>query len=389
MAGWFALAPAGAQLPASTATFGDATVTVPFRLVHDFIVIPVMLNGRGPFQLILDTGSPVILIPDTSLARRLDLQVVGEAIVGGVGDGDTQRAPLAVGISARVGTFTVRGAAGIIGVAGNVIPGVDGVIGGALFRHSRVEVDWDAGVVRFHDPARATREPGESLQLRVEPSLHSFVSATVVMNGTSRKVDLHFDTGARQPLTLSSATLGTFPFSTRASVQTIVGFGSRGPARGTYVRVDSLLLGVSWLASIPTAVPAREPSDQGRLGLPVLKRFNFVVDYPGRRLLLRRRLAMRDPFPFTTTGLVLTPGRDSSRRVIADVIRGSPAADAGLFVGDTVVAVGGVALIGLRPLDLERLLIAPPAGRTIALTIRRRGESFEGQLSTRILLPDS
>src|SRR5262245_55443464 len=103
---------ARAQLRPSAATFGAATVSVPFRSVHGLAVIPVTITGHGPLQLILDTGSPVIVIPDTALASRLGLRIVGTARVGGTGDGQEQSAPLAGGITASVGSLTVNNAYG-------------------------------------------------------------------------------------------------------------------------------------------------------------------------------------------------------------------------------------------------------------------------------------
>jgi predicted aspartyl protease len=53
------------------------------------LVVPVYINGEGPFQLILDTGATMTCV-DTALANRLDLPqrrgTIGSAIgVGGAG----------------------------------------------------------------------------------------------------------------------------------------------------------------------------------------------------------------------------------------------------------------------------------------------------------------
>src|SRR5262245_59572666 len=281
-----------AQLPPSTASFGGvAKVSVPLRLVHGLAVIPVTINGHGPLQLILDTGAPVIVIPDTTLARRLGLQIVGRTRVGGAGDGEEQTAPLAGNITASVGPLTVKGAFGIIGIAGDAIPGVDGVIGAAFFRHSVVEFDWDAGMIHFHDPALRVASSGDTLPLRVESNLHSYVPGTVVVNGDTARIDLHLDTGARQALSIASSTLAKLPARQRVSIPTIVGFGSRGPARGDVIRADALRLGSFAISNVPAAIPRNEPAAQGRIGLPLLKRFNFFIDFPGSRLILRPRTA--------------------------------------------------------------------------------------------------
>ena len=377
-----------AQLPPSTASFGGAaTVSIPFRTIHGLVVIPVTINGHGPLNLILDTGAPVIVIPDTAVASKLGLQIVGNARVGGAGDGEVQTAPLAAGITASVGSLTVSGAFGIIGVAGDVIPGVDGVIGGALFRHAAVEFDLDAGVIRFHDPAAQTTFSGDVMPLRVEPSLHSFVPGSIVVNADTVKIDLHVDTGARQTLSLAQSTMARFSAKPTTTIPTIVGFGSRGAARGDAIRADALHLGGSAIANIPTYVPNNEPGEQGRIGLRVLERFNFVVDYPGKRLVLRPRTKPPEAFRFTTTGIVFQPGRDSVHRRVAFVIAGSPAERAGIAVGDSVFAVGGVALTTLTEDGVSRAVVTPRAGDTITLTTTRAGKREDRTLVARTILP--
>src|SRR5687767_10116415 len=137
-----------AQLAPTSGAFNTPEpVTVPLKLVHGLLTVPVMLNGHGPFQLILDSGAPLLVLPDTSQISKLQLRVVGQASVGGAGDGAMQRVPLAMGITASVGRLEVKDATGIIGVTGDAVPGVDGIIGGPLFRHAVVHVDWDANTV--------------------------------------------------------------------------------------------------------------------------------------------------------------------------------------------------------------------------------------------------
>jgi len=47
---------------------------IPFRLVRDTIImVPMMANGQGPFEFVLDTGADTTIV-DTSLAARLSLR---------------------------------------------------------------------------------------------------------------------------------------------------------------------------------------------------------------------------------------------------------------------------------------------------------------------------
>ena len=380
---------AGAQLPPTTANFhGKAVIEVPYRIVHGLVTIPVSINGSPPLQLILDSGSPVIVLTDTAAPRKYGLNIVGEAGVGGAGDGEQRRVPLARGITARVGDLEVRNVTGIVTGLQSVISGTDGVIGGAFFSNAVVEFDFDARVIRFHHPTSGTVVMrGDTVPLRVEPSLHPYVRGTVVVNGTTMPLDLHFDTGAQQPLAVARETMTRHNATPTHAIPTIVGFGSRGAARGDWIRASELQIGSAKLDRVPASVMDNEPGGEGRIGLPVIERFHTWVDFPGKRIVLGPRANFAEPFPSHTVGLVLRPGRDSSIRVVADVPRGTPAHDAGLQVGDTLVSVNGRSLASLDAGSMRMQAITAPVGVPVLLGVRRGGATIELRVVPRVLLP--
>jgi S1-C subfamily serine protease len=63
-------------------------------------------------------------------------------------------------------------------------------------------------------------------------------------------------------------------------------------------------------------------------------------------------------------------GRRTGLRV-AEVVRGSPAASAGIFIGDIVIASGQTPI--RTPQDLQRLMLGTAVGRPFSVTVYRRG----------------
>ena len=391
LAGALLVAPvcAQAQLPPTTAHFGSAEVVeVPYRIVHGLVVIPVSLNGSAPLQFILDTGAPVVVIRDTAVAKTLSLRIAGQARVGGAGDGERRTAPFAIGMTARVGALEVKNVSGIVGSVEGAIPGVDGIIGGALFQNAVVEFDFDAKVVRFHNPtARRFAMAGDSLPLRVDANVQPFVRGTVTVNGIAMSLELNLDTGARQPLALARTTMEKYRAMPDRKLSTIVGFGSRGEARGDIIRASKLDLGRASLVAITTSVMNNEPGGEGRIGLPVLERFHLWIDYPGQRIVLQPRANVGDPFPAQTTGLVFFPAKDSTVRVVAEAGEGTPAREAGVQRGDTLLAVNGRDLRTLDDRGIREQVIMPPAGTAVRLTIKRGATLHEFRLVSRTLIP--
>lgn len=287
----------GQGLPRSELHFpeGRTAVELPLEREGRFIVVPVAFDGVGTLRFVLDTGAPVMVVPDTALAARMDLQVVGQARVGGTGDGEPLTAPLAVGASARVGPLQIRNEVVILGVAGDAIGALDGVIGLSVFQNAVVEIDWDRSRLVVHDTAAFAYDgDGAVLPLHMAPSRHPYTEAKLSVVGDDEvPVKLVVDSGARQGLTLfpsSAAELGRPALTTQ---DTVIGRGSRGEARGDMGTVRRLALGSQVLEDVRTAFPygGGEPDLHGVVGLPVLERFHVWIDIPGGRLILEPRSA--------------------------------------------------------------------------------------------------
>jgi S1-C subfamily serine protease len=54
-----------------------------------------------------------------------------------------------------------------------------------------------------------------------------------------------------------------------------------------------------------------------------------------------------------------------------EVVPGSPAAKAGLFLGDVIVSAGGKKVQGVQ--DIQRLMLGPAIGQRLSITVLRRG----------------
>ena len=56
---------------------------------------------------------------------------------------------------------------------------------------------------------------------------------------------------------------------------------------------------------------------------------------------------------------------------VVEVVPGSPAGVAGIYLGDIIVAAGGQPVEGVQ--TLQRLMLGPSIGTRLALTVLRRG----------------
>lgn len=273
-------------------------LTMPYKDVDGWVLLPARVNGHAPVDFVLDTGASVVaLLADRRTAHLgLDMRNVRR-----LGVADNLAAPIGArqdGLSIDFGGVTLTDQAALAIPAetldckgkGAPVP-FNGVIGHDLFRRFTVEVNRDRGTVTLHDPATyryAGR--GRVVPARIE-GRQPFVDARVAPpGGAPYAARLHVDSGAGIDMTLfpgSSAAINA-PAVGRVREACFVG----GLARYTVgAPVQVALAGVA--ATTPVEYAAgREvvaSGQNGRLGARFLSRFNVVFDYARERLILEPR----------------------------------------------------------------------------------------------------
>lgn len=120
----------------------------------------------------------------------------------------------------------------------------------------------------------------------------------------------------------------------------------------------------------------------GNVGAGILKKFNIVWDYPRHQIFFEKNKHYDERDVFDRAGFWINLG-DGAFDVV-DVIAGAPADQAGLKVGDRIVAVNGQKASSEITLPDLRLLKKAPAGTNLILDVLRGGQ----RLTVNILLRD-
>jgi Aspartyl protease len=138
----------GAPIPTSHAQAADTlgvVYTAPMEVTHGKPYVMVMVNGKGPFRFLIDTGTGGDAIITTELAQVLELPVTGEARLNDPTGKGGQTAPVR-----RIGTLRVAGVDfyGIKAVE-HSLPNADGIcqgmLGFTLFRDFLFTLDYVNG----------------------------------------------------------------------------------------------------------------------------------------------------------------------------------------------------------------------------------------------------
>lgn len=141
------------------------------RLVQAaLIIVPVEINGAGPYDFVVDTGAQVTTI-DSSLAAELRMKPQGTVGVGGAG---TYSRSEAVSIdNLRAGNHSVANTIAVVQIINQltaVDPRIRGILGGSFLEHFDILIDNGHRILCLDDSgALASSIRGERVAL-AEPS---------------------------------------------------------------------------------------------------------------------------------------------------------------------------------------------------------------------------
>ncbi len=329
-------------------------ISIPFKMVKSLVIIPIMVNDKGPYNFVLDTGVGMILFTDPSLIDSLNITFKRDIKIKGFGEGGDLSAYITGNLKMNVteyiqGSFSAAflkdEAFDLSGYTG--MP-VHGLIGYEFFNSFTVKINYSGNTLTLYRPdAFYVPKKGFKIPINIEDRKPYLETAVTLQNGKSILTKLIIDTGAGHPLSLE--TNEGLPFELpEKHVEANLGVGLAGPITGFVARVKSLKIGKFELNKVTAAFPDYKDvasklfsiNRHGNLGNYVLKRFDVVFDYKRECLYLKKGIYFKEPFEHDMSGLELaSAGPDLSRIIVSRVEKSSPGEEVNLKEGDEIVSV--------------------------------------------------
>jgi hypothetical protein len=343
--------------------------------------IQVRFGTRGPFAFIIDTGAAINLIR-ADVARRLGLPELRPVHLAGVGG--LQQFMLREARDVTLGTTNV-GTVRFGAYDGEALPihrEAAGALSASMLTVADTDLDFDAGEWRIYPDDRGDRAGFTRLESSIRQSA-SAPGATPILVDVEldgRPYRLQLDTGAPIGIALwpgATRRSGLWNERTPFSPARRRGIGGVGaPTR--LVRAGALRLGDMTferpLVSL-TDPDTRDHAQDGLLGLPLIGLMNLSTDLSAGRLWARRNARPPEPERYGLAGLWVEEGQGGL--VVTQLSPQSPAAEAGLAVGDVIV---GMPLAGF----VRRLAGAP--GDRVSFDYRRGAQARTARLTLRAFL---
>ena len=258
-------------------------------------------------------------------------------------------------------------------------PEEDGMIGWDAVRHKTFEIDALNHTIRF-----LTQVPNDAslwTRFRIESDY-----PILVLQAPTRSGLIIVDTG-------SESGIGIPPDSWRQwkqkhPDQPVTLDSAYTPGAGIFVReqawANDFALGPLTLTDVlveqadPWSMNLAAKELVATLGLAALKRLHFVIDGKHRIAYLRPKSAPAPEYIHNRLAAVFVPRDTKSDDLIAHVVEGGPAFDAGIRNGDVLLKIGQTATANWRTDTsyVARATCSKPSGTQISLTLCRSNETF-------------
>ena len=370
-------------------------VNIPFKFVHNLIVIPVRINNSPPLNLILDSGVRNTLITRLNFSDSLDLKEVNKISIKGLGEGQSIEAYQSSG-----NEMYMHGVKGtnhevyvltedVFNLSTRMGMTVHGIIGYDLFKNFIVKINYSSKVITLYTPDTQLKKKrkAEEYPLYIEGTKPYVYGRVRQHNGDTIRVKLVVDTGASHSLSLYLPTDNRLTLPPKV-MSAFLGRGLSGDINGKIGRLDAFSLGKYEMQDLTASYPDEEciklalnlAGRNGNLGSDILSRFTVIFDYPHNRLTLIPNHRFKEPFSYNMAGFeVTTPMPGTNFYIVSNVVEGSPAKLVGLEPGDQLMHVNGRNCTDIMLPELLQLLESKP-GRKLRLRLRRQKEILDVDL---------
>ena len=355
----------GTLLPGIAFSAERRVVAAKIAIEDNRVLIGVEMNGKGPFVFMIDTGTYLSFIrPD--VAKQIGLPVQARERSRGVGGSDVytlyRASDFIIGGQIRQPTVMLSDAFDF-----GYRAGVQGALAAGVVTAMDTDLDFDAGELRVYPDGRGER-PG---YVAIDSSIpaadrgSSRIVVTVQLDGKPLRCIL--DTGSPQMLMLNQKAarrLGYWDDARPYAPARIRGIGGTGPISRT-IRAGSVEMGGAKADRPLVILLGNDAAGEGTdaiLGLSFIRRFNLSIDTAGKRLWVKPSIQPAVPERYALAGVWLD--KDGSRIVVRAVGAGSPAARAGIAVGDAIVEMTW---------DAALAAIGGVEGKTVRLKVERDG----------------
>lgn len=313
-------------------------------------IVPVMIDGQGPFRFLVDTGASHVVL-DRRLAERLHLKqldvphdVHTAANVTETSEQSAVIATLGVGgthfydLLAHVYDFTR------MEIDGDAQIQIEGILGSSLFAHTLLTLDFPQRTLQVAAGKLPEPDGKEIFPVRMIGRV-PHVLIRLETGKESQERWMLIDSGSDGTLVVSSQWGLTY---SHPIIPDGLSMTASGPRENRSTRIERMLLGSYAFAGPPVSVD--DVLVHPRVGQGLLKGFRLTLDLAGHRIRYQTAQHAVAFGPAWSHGFTTWISRRAGHeaRIVSWIAPGSPAGER-LQLGDRVVMINGQEMAHLTP----------------------------------------
>lgn len=363
--------------PAARFTYGGNAAQVPAELIDNLVFLPVRVNNGQPSLFELDSSAATSSIDP---GRATEIGLVGSK----------QSVLNLAGLDVTLGALATAGEKEASARTGRPF---EGTLGCDFFGDLVVEIDYARQTLRFYDPS-TYKYPGRgtSIPLTIAGGRPQIPAKFIVPGQRAHEGSFLINTALESSVVISDRYAGSHHVFS-AHVKTIQAWdpaaGGGGPA--VVGRLKGFQLGPYGAESVlavfspANLIGTGDANAAGVIGAGLLRRFIVTFDFSHHQLILEANVHFGESDEEDKSGIgVIAKGSGLKTFEIAQVLPGSPAADAGIQKGDVIAGIDQDPAADLSLFAIRNLF--RQVGHKYKLLLERDGKTFEVTLQMRRLI---
>ncbi len=340
-------------------------------------------------KFIVDTGAEATVLTEKAFGDLVGLNYVREIHIAAPGIRDSVEAYVATNVTLGLPEGIIGDKMSMLvlkedylGLKENLGDEIYGIIGYDIFRRFVVQIDYDDLKITLHNPRKyKPRKYFEAVDISLDDTKPYIRSNFTNDNGSDNSIKLMVDTGASHALLLDVHNTDDLSMP-EETITARLGQGLGGEISGMVGRLnkyeigrygfDKVLVSIPYEGSYSNAI--KRGSRHGTVGGELLSRFNPTFDYFNGKLYLAKSKSHSRDFEFDMSGISLGVMKEFlDTLVVKHLEDDSPAAIAGVELGDRVLSINGRNLSNSKLSDLNALL-RKKHGMKIRMRVFREGK---------------
>ena len=364
---------------------------LPFELVSNMMIIKMEINGSKPLNFILDSGCRQTILTQIPTFDSIGFNKARKTTIKGLGEGSDLTVWHTYQNTYMINNIICKNQHLFVleedkfNLSEQMGIEINGIIGGVIFENFIIKIDYINSRIILYNPKtfkykRRHRKHWITLPLTIFDSKPYITVPLTIQGDSTIMANLLIDSGASDALWLFPGTNDTIVYK-EGGTELFLGQGLNGSIYGKQSVIDEICFGKYILQDVTVSYPDTVSVNQsitmdisgrnGSIGAEILRRFDVILDYSNKKILLKKNSNFGDKFYFNLSGIEIeTPFIGLPIYRISQIRTNSPADLAGLKCGDQIISINNMDLVTYTLNDIV-ILMRSKENRKIKMKVKR------------------